>query len=55
MVNFEVYIDLMESEVRECREYELIELMELMKGKQLIRDQMESKAKIEMKESEQWH
>ena len=31
---------------------ELIELMELVKGKQLIRDQTESKAKIEMKESE---
>ena len=40
MVNFEVHMELVE--------LELIELMELLKGKQLIRDYMESKAKIEM-------
>ena len=33
----------------------VIELKELVKGKQLIRDWMESKEKIRMKKSEQWH
>ena len=33
----------------------LIELKELVKEKQLIRDWMESKEKIRMKKSEQWH
>ena len=47
MVDFEVYMELMKSEVRECMEYGTD-----WKGKQLIRDQMESKEKIGMKESE---
>ena len=33
----------------------VIELKELVKGKQLIRDWMESKEKIRMKKSEPWH
>ena len=33
----------------------LIELKELVKGKQLIRDWMDPKEKIRMKKLEQWH
>ena len=37
MVDFVVMMELMESEVRECMESkELIKIMELVKGKQLI-------------------